>query len=140
MRCTNSQHMKTIAWLAVSSGGVRLLAYLFGIVGFHYPRIVDDEPLQNPTEVIGVVDGQLFLSDLRAIKLHTTSPEPLAEVLTESDYKIDIVGTEPYVTIYSRKNGGICGTPWTQPIQIPLIPETVYRNRREMIGYGEFVD
>ncbi|MEM6474320.1 MAG: hypothetical protein AAF802_32600 [Planctomycetota bacterium] len=132
--------MKTVVWIIVGAVGVSVLAYLFGIVGFHYPHIIVDEPFKNPTEVIGVVDEHLYLSDLRVIKLHANSHEPLAEVLSQSDYLVDVIGLEPYVRLYARKNGEICGTSWTQSIRIPLFPETVYRNRREMIGYGEFVD
>ncbi|TWU04650.1 hypothetical protein [Stieleria varia] len=132
--------MKTVRWIVVAAGGALLLAWMSGVVGFHYTRVVDDEPLQNPVEVIGVVENQLYLSDLRVIKLQTGSHEQLLEAITQSAYQVDIQGTEPYVTLYARTNRWVCGTPWAQPIRIPLIPETVYRNRREMIGYGEFVE
>jgi len=42
-----------------------------------------------------------------------------------------------FVEVYGRQNGWICGTPWVQPIRIPIIRDTVYKNRRELIAIGK---
>jgi len=33
-----------------------------------------------------------------------------------------------------------CGTPWAQPISITLIRDTTYKNRRELIAIGSYVE
>ena len=38
--------------------------------------------------------------------------------------------------ISARQDGWVCGTPWAQPIVIPIFPVVVYRNRRELVALG----
>lgn len=131
--------MKQIAWATVAALLLLTFAWLMGIVGFHYPHVVEDEPLNAPIKVNGIEGHRLYLSDTRVVALRTASEETLRETLSESDFYVEIDGEGSLVTIHARKDGWVCGTPWTQPIRIPLFSETVYRNRRELIGFGELV-
>lgn len=108
-----------------------------GLVGFRYPTVVEDEPLLAPSKVLFIDGDEIHLTDSRVIRIRSTSAQSLREAIAESDFSIDVSGCGDLVVIYARQDGWICGTPWAQPICIPLIPETVYQNRRELLAIGE---
>ena len=41
------------------------------------------------------------------------------------------------VQVFGRTDGWICGTPWAQPIRIPVFRDTVYRNRKVLLAVGQ---
>jgi hypothetical protein len=131
--------MKFVAWTISTTLLVLTVASYTGVIGFHYPRVIENEPLHDPIKVLRVEGKQLHLSDSRIIEVQNTSDEALTKAIAESDFYVDLEGSGSVVTVHARQNGWICGTPWAQPIRIPLFPDTVYQNRRDLIAVGEFV-
>lgn len=90
--------------------------------------------------VLHVESNRLFLADGRVIEADVDSEQEITDQLAQSDFLIDVEqGQDGFVGIYARQDGWICGTPWTQPILIPVFRDTVYRNRRELITIGTIV-
>lgn len=135
--------MKIIRKVVYAVGTVFLLlviAAALGMVGFHYPHVVQDQPLNDPVAVLDVESNRLFLADGRVIEADVDSEQDITNQLAQSDFMIDVEqGQDGFVGIYARQDGWICGTPWAQPILIPAFRDTVYRNRRELIMIGTIV-
>jgi hypothetical protein len=111
-----------------------------GLIGFHYPRVIENEPLKDPHKVVRFEGTNLFLEDGAMIALGPFGSERLGDQLKKANFEIDIErDADGSCSVLSRQPGWICGTPWTQPIRIPLIADTVYRNRRELIAIGSYV-
>jgi hypothetical protein len=111
-----------------------------GLVGFHYPRVVQNEPLRNPQTVVRLDGIDLGLQSGAIIRVEAMESLEISNKLSQSAFEIDVEsGKDETVAIYARLNGWVCGTPWAQPIRIPLIRDTVYRNRRQLIGFGSYV-
>ena len=132
--------MKIMRIFVYSVGLIFLLlviAAALGMVGFHYPHVVQDQPLNDPVAVLHVESNRLFLADGRVIEADVDSEQEITNRLAQSDFLIDVEqGQDGFVGIYARQDGWICGTPWAQPILIPVFRDTVYRNRRELITIG----
>ncbi|WP_146534829.1 hypothetical protein [Rubripirellula reticaptiva] len=131
--------MKSIAWTVATALLVLIVASLVGVVGFHYPNVIENEPLNDPIKVLRVEGNHLHLADSRIIEIQNASDEALTKAIAESDFLVDVEGSGSLVTVHARQDGWVCGTPWAQPIRIPLFADTVYRNRRDLIAIGEFV-
>jgi len=131
--------MKALAWTVAISPLVLAVASSAGIIGFRYPRVIENEPLNRPIKVTRVEGNYLFLSDSRIISIESAAEERLTEAIAESDFYVDVEESRPLVSIYARQDGWVCGTAWAQPIRVPLFPDTVYRNRRELIAVGQLV-
>ncbi|MBI2931903.1 MAG: hypothetical protein HYY16_09645 [Planctomycetes bacterium] len=109
-----------------------------GLIGFHYPNFIDNEPLENPVRVRAIVGEDLLeLDDGRRVRLD--EKVPLAESLIRaSDNLVDIEprGTDPDGVmrgkIYVKFDlaGHFCGTPWAQLIRIPLFADNIDRYAR----------
>jgi hypothetical protein len=111
-----------------------------GLVGFHYPRVVQNEPLRNPQTVVHLDGADLALQSGAVITVEAMDSLEISNKLSQSAFQIDVEsGNDGTVAIYARQNGWVCGTPWAQPIRIPLIRDTVYRNRRHLIALGSYV-
>ncbi|QDU92660.1 hypothetical protein [Lignipirellula cremea] len=110
-----------------------------GVVGLHYARAVDNDPLLAPVRVVRAKKNRLELADGRVLRVESTS-EFDAWIKTSSD-QVDLELHEEtrYVTVFGKTRGWICGTPWIRLINIPLIPDDVPINRRQIIAYGEIV-
>lgn len=129
----------TIIALIVAT--VVAIAWTMGLVGFHYPQVIQDEPLRHPLNVVRVENNRLWLEDGRGLVLDDLDAGQISNKLSQSDFKVDIEpGANGILGIYARQNGWICGTPWAQPICIPIIPDTVYKNRRELIAISDTVE
>jgi len=132
--------MKTAAVLLC--GFVLLLAggWAIGLVGFRYPHIVQRDPLLHPCKIRDLQGTNMVLADGRVIAFQATYPSELSNELSQSEFEVDV---EPRgssgAAIYVRHKTMICGTPWAQPIVIPVIRDTVYKQHREMIALGTYV-
>jgi hypothetical protein len=82
----------------------------------------------------------MVLADGRVVAFQARYPSELSNELSQSEFEVDV---EPRgssgARIYARHKTKICGTPWAQPIVIPLIRDTVYKQQREMIALGTYV-
>ena len=106
------------------------------LVEFHYPRVVNNDPLISPVEVSHVEGNTIILADDRRFTVHL-SDEPLDQVVKNSGYQIDLESWGPETAIFVKRQGWICGTPWARRLfRIPLIPDDVPINHRQLIGIG----
>jgi hypothetical protein len=115
-----------------------ILASALNIVQFHYPRIIESDPLLAPIRVVSATGNTLTLADGRRLAVQTD--EPLDEALKVSDFRIDIeptVGRE--FALHVKRRGWICGTPYMSLITIPLIPDDVSINHRGFLGTARLV-
>jgi len=136
------QAMKSTVYILL---GIALLAVVIWlgermrIIGFHYPQVIETQPLNNPVTVVSLKGNVVTLQDGRTIALHDFESDDFAAVLKESNNRLDLEtqsgGTE--IDIYANRDGWICGTPWVCMIEIPIIPDPVYRNRRQFVGFGK---
>ena len=125
--------------------GVLVLGVSTEIVGIRYPEIVDDQPLENPVRVTDVAAREdnaaiVTLEDGRRLDLEFYEYHTVAETLEQTQFRVDVVPRNGSVLVFGNRDGWVCGAPWAQPIVIPLIPDTVYRNRREIIASGDEVE
>lgn len=106
------------------------LGVLTRVVGICYPVMVDNQPLMTPVQIVGVSGESVTLKDGRVLDLYCLGGdwENVLARLPQVDLEEERPGD---FTVYvSRSHPGICGTPWAQPIRIPLIPHRIDRNRR----------
>jgi hypothetical protein len=133
--------MKLAATLLIAFVLLIACASVTGIVGFHYPHVIQDEPLHHPQKVTRVDGKNIILESGIVIALDGTQASDISNKLWQSAFKIDIEGSKTGpVAIWARQDGWICGTPWAQAIRIPLIGDTTYKNRRELIAVGDYVE
>ncbi len=121
--------------------GLLAVGSRFGLVGFHYPYVILNEPLRSPQKVLRVEGGNIILENGQVIALDERYASDINSKLIQSGFEIDIHGSkgEP-VAIFARQNGWVCGTPWAQMIRIPLIRDTTYKNRRQLVAVGTYVE
>ncbi len=133
--------MKIVATILIVVALLVVTASVIGLIGFHYPDVVQDEPLRNPQKVVRVEGTNIYLESGAIVALDGINTLEISNKLRQSAFEIDVEGTnkEP-VAIWARQDGWVCGTPWAQPIRIPLIRDTTYKNRRELIAVGSYVD
>ena len=114
---------------------------LTGVVGFHYPSITQNEPLKNPQKVLSIHGAEIVLQNGRVVRIDDADISQISNKLSQAAFEIDLEGGDHggAVGIYGRQNGWVCGTPWAKPIRIPLIRDRVYKNRRQLIALGWYV-
>lgn len=112
----------------------------FGLIGLHYPRAIDNDPLVSPVTVTLVAPNVLQLEDGRRLEVAFQDlGVALDKAISDSDGKIDMeVGNNGVVSVYLKRRSWVCGTPWARAINIPLIPDDVPLNRRQLVGTGRF--
>jgi hypothetical protein len=131
--------MKVVIVIVCICGLLALAAVRMRIIGLHYPNVVQNEPLQNPQKVLRIDGTNIFLQNGAILAIDSEDPLELSNKLVQSNFEIDIEGPkEELVAIFARQNGWICGTPWAQPICIPLIKDKVYKNRRARIAIARY--
>ncbi len=111
-----------------------------GLIGISYPVAVDNTTLMSPIEVERITGNQIKLVDGRVITLSDAYTEyEWQDRIAQSKNRVDLDGDSegPEVWIYGDYNRGFCGTPWAQPIRIPIIPILIPRNQRLLIAVGE---
>jgi hypothetical protein len=133
--------MKTEMLVITLGGAVVATAIHAGLIGFTYPRIVENEPLHTPVRVLKIENTVMTLEDGRKLEVQSLGSRELEAILKESHGTIDIE-TNPKISgvvIYANRDGWVCGTPWARPLTLRLIPETVYKNRREFVDFGAYL-
>ncbi|MDH5676573.1 MAG: hypothetical protein OEZ06_30925 [Myxococcales bacterium] len=107
-----------------------------GFVGFHYPRIIENDPFRNPVRVASVEGTTLTLEDGRRLRLETTRDADLYHRVKASEFFVEVedFGEESYVAVKERM--WLCGTPWAYMIRIPLIADDVPINRLVPLGFA----
>ena len=130
--------MKYLLYTIIGCILIFILGISSGLIGIHYPHVVENQPLESPIKVVRIDGQNLTLSDGRVIIINDETGRNWRAVLSESENMIDVEEHDNgFVEVYGRQNGWICGTPWVQPIRIPIIRDTVYKNRRELIAIGK---
>ncbi len=130
---------RSIKWLFILQAAVLLflvIASPLGIVQFHYPRGVENDPLLAPVKVRSVVGDTLVLEDGRTFEVSSFGFKSLKEMVEGSDFRVDLEYSSEMqdAWVFAKSRGWICGTPWQGLITIPLIADLVPINRREPIG------
>jgi hypothetical protein len=130
--------LNPVFWVSSVVGFLTIV--LFSFVGFHYPKVIEDEPLVNPVKIIKIDGSTLYLADGRTLILEDGFDDDWKSIFSQSDFYIDIDAFSDHgdAVIYARQDGWICGTPWARPIRIPIIPDIVFKNRREPVAFGKF--
>lgn len=120
--------------------GLLGLGFLTGLVGIHYPRIIENQSLLHPVAVVQVEGARITLADGRMFELETAFPgrDRTKSWSVGSRVEIEDDGSGE-VMIFGNSPRMICGTPWAKPIRIPLIPVDLDRNRREIVAFANQV-
>lgn len=111
-----------------------------GLVGISYPVRVDNTSLTTPIKVERITDNKIELTDGRVITLSGVYDDhEWQSQIAYSKNLVDIEGDPegPDVWIYGDRKFMLCGTPWAQPIRIPIIPNRIPMNHRQLIAVGE---
>ena len=117
------------------------LGAFMGLIGFHYPRVIENQPLSNPIAISNVEGLAVSLTDGRILELESYDYNGSENHLLAKGTMIEIEEiSDGEVVIWGNKPGWICGTPWAQPIRIPLLADDVYRNRREMLSFATYAE
>jgi hypothetical protein len=131
--------MKTTLKIGVAVILVLVISIQTGIVGMSCPRIIENQPLEHPIKVSYLDASTLRLPDGRLIGLQgpPVGGETWGAILENNNYLVDL---EPEdggeIAIDGSVRSFTCGTPWAQPIRIPLIAADLKQYRRECIGFG----
>lgn len=116
------------------------LGIVTGLVGISYPVRVDNSSLISPIKVVRITDNQIELADGRMISLSSAHDDHEWQgQIVYSKNMVDVEGDpgSPEVWIYGDRKFMLCGTPWAQPIRIPMIPNRIPMNHRQLIAAGE---
>ena len=114
-----------------------VLGIVTGLIGISYPVRVDSTALSSPVKVQRITGQQIELVDGRVITL--SDDQEWKDRIADSKNWVDLEGDPegPEVWIYGDRKLLICGTPWAQPIRIPIIPNRIPMNHRQLIAVGE---
>jgi hypothetical protein len=98
----------------------------FGLVGFHYPRWIDNEPLNNPVKVVSMTQKELHLEDGRIVAI-TWRPDVLKDAIHESGDLIELATDNKSAEgmIYVKRRFTRCGTPWVRLINFRWFPDEI---------------
>jgi hypothetical protein len=133
--------IKSLFVFTASALVVLLVASYLQIIQFHYPRDVENNPLLSPVKVQSVRGTRLHLEDGRIYQIDTLD-EPLDKLIEESGFLVDVEVDAATLDsrLYAKRRRWICGTPWrTGILHIPLIPDDLPTNHRQLIGIATAV-
>lgn len=131
--------MKKAAIILLVLIGLTIVGVLTGLVGIRYPRVIENQPLNDPIAISEVDGSTVTLADGRILELEWPDDDGSDGGLISPGAMIDIEESAyGEVIIWGVKPGWVCGTPWARPLRIPLIADDVYKNRREMIALASF--
>jgi hypothetical protein len=138
-------HRRWLQFTVRSLLAAMLLVALFfgtngcGLIGLHYPRAVENDPLLSPIRVLSAENnGLLHLEDGRVLRVdQVLQDDCVEEIVKASDNRVDVEsdGSQGLV-VFVKTRGWICGTPWARFVNFRLIPDDVPINRREPLGYA----
>jgi len=121
----------------------------YPIVDFGFDRVVVDEPLQNPRKVAEIEAGCSVLDEgvrTSGVRIRLDDGRILEVVedgrMTLSERVLDLQsGVDGRVVIFKNQPAWFCANcrPRAPLIRIPLVPRTVYRNRKVQIGRGRIL-
>jgi len=111
-------------------------------IGISYPVFVDNTDLMSPVLVTEMNHDQIKLSDGRTVEFEKFSNDDWRNKIRLSKNRVDIEGpgNNSEVWIYGDVLRRICGTPWAQPIRIPLVPNRIGKNQRILIAVGTLIN
>src|SRR5262245_8023178 len=109
--------IKTLFFLHAGVFALLFAGTSLGIIQFHYPRAVENDPLLSPFSVSSVIGDNLILEDGRRFQV-LGSRESLDTVVEESQYRVDLEPDGDDIYVFVKRRGWICGTPWVALIQI----------------------
>jgi hypothetical protein len=105
-----------------------------GIVGFHYPRPIDNDALRSPVNVRYVDTTRLVLEDGREFEF---LDEIHLRAVMAGQYcnRVDLeLQPDGAYTVYGQQRMPLPCTRWQEMIRIPLLPENVPLNARLPAG------
>ena len=117
-----------------------ILGMVTGIIGISYPVRVDVTSLKTTIKVERFTENQIELSDGRVITLSDAYADHVwQDRIVYSKNQVDLEGDADGsdVWIYGDRKFKLCGTPWEQPIRIPIIPNRIHMNFRDLIAVGK---
>jgi len=123
-------------WYLLSAMALVALFFVLDLVGFHYPREVIDDPLLSPVRVLSVRNKTLYLEDGRALRMDDSLLQgSIIDLIQASDNRVDVEPDRSQkLVVFVKKRRPICGTRWAQFVIIPLFPDDVQINHRELLG------
>jgi hypothetical protein len=105
------------------------------IVGFRYPRVVENDPLIAPVKVLEVTDNKFVLADGRELVVDGLD-ERVGRSLRESNFRVDLEpqGDSGFVVhVKERGRIGIEELPTRSLVNIPLVPNDIPINHRKTL-------
>lgn len=114
-----------------------LVGYPIGLVGFRYPRIIENQPLRDPQPIAEIRGNRIELRNGRVFEViddYAGEEWPISDAAIHRQIDIESDFGDDGFILYGNRVGWICGTPWPQLIKIPIFRDDVYRNRREPIA------
>lgn len=108
-----------------------------GMVSFSYPDVIENQPYKNPIKVVSFSDNTITLENGKEYFIGNHA-EIAFDMIKNAG---NVIETPEGVDfgVKCRVEGWICGTPWAQPIVIPIFSEKVYKNRIHVVGVAHEV-
>lgn len=104
-----------------------------GILGFTYPKVVDNNPLDDPIDIVTITNQVLTLANGQSFSVADGFrwEDKLYDQQIELQSQPD--GT---IRFFGKRRHLICGTPWARLVTIRLIPVEIKRWTRAEVGMG----
>lgn len=110
-----------------------------GLIDWHYPRRVDNDPLLAPVKVLDVDGNIISLEDGRRFAVTSINASleapTLMEAIDASNGEVEVVTYGADVDIFVKNKLWLCGTCRSRGlIKIPLFASEEHANGRNLIG------
>ena len=124
---------------------VLIVTECFGLVGFRYPSVVENQPLLSPCRVGRVNGSELLLEDGRVVTVqldHLPLEPPnvsVADLVEESDNQVDLEPSDDrsHAVVYVKRHRSFCLRPWNRVVTVPLIRVEVPTHKRYRVGVAQ---
>ena len=111
-----------------------------GLIGVHYPRLIENDPLMKSIEVLEVSGSLVTLTDGRIYQWTDPGTRPTDDGFLFPGKRIDLEEWGPgEVVFFGTRRISRIGGAWggfVEPLQIPLIPYDLDRYHRKLLGFG----
>jgi hypothetical protein len=108
------------------------------VIGFRYPRVVENDPLLAPINVTSIEGDQWTLEDGRVLHMTIIDDREQPQFRAgQPQLRVDLQQEGSDTIVFVKRRSWVCGTPWACEIKIPLFPDDVSINRREPIGFAK---